>query len=203
VGWLVIDGDNGTVAIPGWERRFSKSAKNRAMHAIRADDARTRTGQCAKAHASVRKRAPERRDRGDRNSSSSQCAARPDAGTQPSGWETLRTAWKAGKGRPWALPTPPDKAADRLSEDGWFEKALAAIDRLPQLRYFVDPVTLPQFVAPGFVDKILGGQFDNPREQRQTGRPDDRPPPQAWTGEDAARLEATRKAMIEKLKELA
>lgn len=190
VGWLVIDADNGTVAIPGWERRFSKSAKNRAMHAIRAGEAKAcapvgaqkRTRGCADAHPAVRKSALERRDRGDRSSSSSPVdAAREDGDGGPAGppgWETLRKAWAAGTGRPWKLPDPPDKAADRLAEEGWFQKALAAIEALPRCRYFRDPVTLPQLVAPGFVDKVLGGQFDNPREPRGGHRhgPEDRRP---------------------------
>jgi hypothetical protein len=182
VGWLVIDADNGTVAIPGWDRRFSKSAKSRALHAVRADGARVgaqeRTGQCAKAHGSVRKRALERRDRGERNSSSSPgvaALAEPEP-AGPAGWDTLRKAWAAGTGRPWKLPDPPDKVADRLAEEGWFQKALAAIEALPRCRYFRDPVTLPQLVAPGFVDKVLGGQFDNPREQRGPRGPEDRRP---------------------------
>jgi hypothetical protein len=91
--------------------------------------------------------------------------------------------------------------ADRLAEEGWFEKALAAIDALPRCKYFRDPVTLPQLLAPGFVDNVLGGQFDNPREQRGPARLDDKPPPQGWTGDDAARFEATKRAMIAKLKE--
>lgn len=212
VGWLVVDADAGTVAIPGWERRFSKSAKSRALAAVRHEvdkaGGATRLSRGRDAPPRGAPRAPERRDRGDRNSSSSPCAALSEEGGEgsavktPAGWETLRKAWRAGKGRPWSLPDPPDKAVDRLAEDGWFAKALAAIDRLPQLRYFVDPVTLPQFVAPGFVDKILGGQFDNPRGRPAgLGRPDDRPPPQAWSGDDAARLEATKRAIIAKLKE--
>lgn len=205
VGWLVIDAEAGTVAIPGWERRFSKSAKSRALAQVRhevdkaAGAARPQRGRSAPPRGAPR--APERRDRGDRNSSSSPGGAALGEDAQPAGWDTLRAAWRAGKGRPWQLPTPPDKAADRLAEEGWFEKALAAIDRLPACRYFRDPVTLPQFVAAGFVDKILGGQFDNARDQpRGPARLDDRPPPQEWTGEDAARFEATKRAMAEKLR---
>jgi len=213
VGWLHVDADNGTVAIPGWERRFSKSAKSRAMHAIRADDARTRTGQCAKAHGPVRGGAPERRDRGDRNSSSSlgtaaqklgDISAQGDHEPEQGGWEALRAAWKAGKGRPWNLPDPPDKAADRLAEPGWFEKALAAIEALPRCRYFRDPVTLPQLVTAGFVDKVLGGQFDNDRDKPARGGyrgPEDRGPPQAFTGADAEAFERTKRAMAEKIKQ--
>jgi len=216
VGWLVIDSDNGTVAIPGWERRFSKSAKSRALETVRnqvanakkdADTRPARTStRAARAHNA--RGASERGDRGDRNSSSSHGeAAQAQEGTGPAGpagWDTLRKAWAAGTGRPWKLPDPPDKAADRLAEDGWFQKALAAIEALPRCKYFRDPVTLPQLVAPGFVDKVLGGQFDNARDTpRATGYrgPDDRPPPQAFSGDDAARFEATKRALAAKLRE--
>lgn len=208
VGWLEIDAEGGTVAIPGWDRRFSQAAKNRAMHAIRASESRAgapkRTPPCAKAHAPVRSGALERRKR--ISSSSPQAAhAEEDTGQDqdgpPAGWETLRAAWKAGKGRPWQLPTPPDRVADRLDEAGWFEKALAAIDRLPACRFFRDPVTLPQFVAPGFVDKILGGQFDNPRDQRTPRGPEDRPPAQGFTGPELEAFNRTKAALAGKLRE--
>ena len=203
VGWLSIDADNGTVAIPGWERRFSKSAKSRALTQVRHEvdkaSASTRPQRGRTAPPKESARALKRGDRGDRNSSSSPGSAAP-GNQEPAGWETLRKAWAAGTGRPWKLPDPPDKVADRLAEEGWFAKALAAIDGLPGCRYFRDPVTLPQLVAEGFVDKVLGGQFDNPREQRTGGqRQDDRPPPRVWDGDDAARLEATRRAWAEKL----
>ena len=205
VGWLVVDADNGTVAIPGWERRFSKAAKSRALHAIRADSARQRTGECATAHSPPARGAPDRRDKRDRNSSSSPgTAAHEEPGSGPSGppgWDTLRKAWAAGTGRPWKLGVPPDKVGDRLAEEGWFEKALAAIEALPRCRYFRDPVTLAQLVAPGFVDKVLGGQFDNPREQaRPSGRPEDRPPAEGFRGDDAARFEATKKKLLQQLR---
>lgn len=196
VGWLVIDAEAGTVAIPGWERRFSKSAKSRALAAIRHD--------ADKIAALTRPRpgrgAPQRR--GDRNSSSSPQGAAQGT-EQPATWETIRAAWRAGSGRPWKLSAPPDKLGDRLAEDGWIEKALAAIEALPRCRYFADPVTLPQLVAEGFVDKVLGGQFDNPRTQRPAGGhrgPDDRPPAQGFSGDDAARFEATKRRMVEQLR---
>jgi hypothetical protein len=216
VGWLVIDADNGTVAIPGWDRRFSKSAKSRALETVRNQvanakkdpDTRAARTSTRAARAHNARGASERGDRGDRNSSSSPCeAAQTQEATGPAGpagWDTLRKAWAAGTGRPWKLPDPPDKAADRLAEDGWFQKALAAIEALPRCKYFRDPVTLPQLVAPGFVDKVLGGQFDNPRDTpRATGYrgPEDRGPPQAFQGDDAARFEATKRALAEKLRQ--
>ena len=80
---------------------------------------------------------------------------------------------------------------------------MEALTHLPRCRFFRDPVTLPQFVGPGFVDKVLGGQFDNPRHAGGGGgfRPDDRPPAQGWTGDDAARLDATRRRLAEQLRE--
>jgi hypothetical protein len=213
VGWLVIDAENGTVAIPGWDRRFSKAAKSRALSTVRhqvekaGGATRPRSGRDAPPRGA--QRAPERGDRGDRNSSSSPRVAALADGPEPepepggpAGWDTLRKAWAAGTGRPWKLPEPPDKVADRLAESGWFEKALAAIQALPRCKYFRDPVTLPQLVAPGFVDKVLGGQFDNPRA---TGGPrglDDRPPPAVtWTPDEMARFEATKRSMAAKLRQ--
>jgi hypothetical protein len=206
VGWLVIDAENGTVAIPGWERRFSQAAKSRALANVRhqvdkaGGAARHRAGRAAPPAGAPR--ALERRDRGDRNSSSSPESA-AHGPEQPAGWDTLRKAWAAGTGRPWKLPNAPDKVSDRLAEEGWFDKALAAIQALPRCKYFRDPVTLPQLVAAGFVDKVLGGQFDNAREQRPANGyrgPDEKPPPQGFSGDDAARFEATKRKMVEQLK---
>jgi len=207
VGWLVIDAENGTVGIPGWDARFSKAAKSRALATVRhqvdkvGGATRPQRGRNAPPAG-----APRARERGDRNSSSSPVDAAQEAqeGSGPAGppgWDTLRKAWADGTGRPWKLPAPPDKVADRLAEDGWFQKALAAIEALPRCRYFRDPVTLPQLCDPGFVDKILGGQFDNPREQR--GRPgvDDRPPPGVTlSAKDRADLEYTKRVWAERLK---
>ena len=207
VGWLVIDAENGTVAIPGWERRFSQAAKSRALTNVRhqVDKAggaqRPRAGRVAPPAGTPR--ALERGDRGDRNSSSSPGSA-AHGQEQPAGWDTLRKAWAAGTGRPWKLPNAPDKVAERLDEPGWFEKALAAIEALPRCRYFKDPVTLPQIVAEGFVDKVLGGQFDNPREQRQTGGyrgQEEKSPAVGFTGDEAARFEATRRKLVEQLRQ--
>jgi hypothetical protein len=220
VGWLEIDAEAGTVAIPGWDRRFSNAAKSRALHTARNQranaqkDGETRPARNATraARTSTRAaRAPnapgasKRREREERISSSSSPPSAapgdqaPDPG--PAGWETLRTAWREGKGRPWQLPAPPEQLEDRLAEEGWFQKALAAIGHLPRCRYFRDPVTLPQFVGPGFVDKILGGQFDNAREPRGPTMPGDRPPAKGWDPDDEARLEATRRRLAEQLRE--
>lgn len=210
VGWLVVDAESGTVAIPGWDRRFSNAAKSRALSTSRAEKQRAsapqRTTPCAQAHGGVRSSAPKRREREERNSSSSQHTAapgEPDPPAAPSpAWEDLRAAWAQGKGRPWKLPTPPDKLEDRLAEPGWWTKARAAIAHLPRCRYFRDPVTLPQFVDEGFVDKILGGQFDNPREQKPArggfGQVE-KLPAKEWDDDALRALEATRRALAERV----
>jgi hypothetical protein len=210
VGWLEVDAESGTVAIPGWDRRFSNAAKSRALSSSRAEKQRAsaleRTTPCAQAHAPVRASAPKRRERGKRISSSSPQSAAPVEPQPPApqgpAWDTLRAAWAKGKGRPWQLPTPPDKLEDRLAEPGWWDKAQAAIGHLPRCRYFRDPVTLPQFLDEGFVDKILGGQFDNPREQkppRGNFGPVEKVPAKEWDDDALRALEATRRALAERV----
>ena len=212
VGWLVIDGDNGTVAIPGWERRFSQAAKSRALTTVRHQVDKARGAERPqRGRLAPPRGAPRALERGDRNSSSSPGdAAQPEGGgpAGPPGWETLRTAWAAAvkrkHGKAWCLPTAPDKLADRLDEPGWFEKALAAIEALPRCRYFSDPVTLPQLVAPGFVDKVLGGQFDNPRQRPGAGRPGEAPAPaplSTWSPGELAAFEATKRAMADRIRQ--
>lgn len=195
VGWLEIDEDCGTVAVPGWDRRFSQAAKSRIQHRDRAaaqeeTRGRLRGPPCAAAQASLRSSAGDRGERGKENSSSS---ARGFAGEA---WGTLRTAWNTGAGKavrrtPWKPAGPPDHAPAVISAAGWLEAALEAIPRLASCRYFDDPVTLHQFTVEGFVTKVLGGQYDAPKTPKGAAPVDERPRAVGWTGSDAARLQAT------------
>jgi hypothetical protein len=45
----------------------------------------------------------------------------------------------------------------------------------------------------------MGGQYDDPKPARGPAHLEDRPQAKAWTGDDAARLEATRRAMAAKM----
>lgn len=222
VGWLEIDAEAGTVAIPGWDRRFSNAAKSRALAAGRNEranakkDTDTRSARTSTRAARTDTRsarddnAPSASKRGERGKRTSSSSSPPedadgDQDGQPepeASWEALRAVWRSGPGRAWQLPDAPQEAEERLQEPGWWPKARAAVLALPRCRYFEHPVTLPQFLAAGFVDKVLGGQFDNPKARRGGGggRPDERPPAQAWSGDDAARLEATRRRLAEQLK---
>jgi uncharacterized protein YdaU (DUF1376 family) len=118
-------------------------------------------------------------------------------------WPTLRQAWNAGVGIKWRSSKPSDTVKAAMSESGWMETAIKAIEHLPKCRYFDDPVTLNQFCKPGFVDEVLGGKWNNPKRNggRDFGQPGPAPP-KVWTGKDAEALELTRKlADAKRLKE--
>lgn len=137
----------------------------------------------------------------------------PPPDEKSSGWEqdwpALRSAWnedaKAGKRAPWRSASPPSAAGDRLREDGWLAEALKAIPMVAELRAFETDVTLGQFCQPGWVAKVLGGYFRDKRKTREQrpagGLLGDKPPPAAWSGEDAAALERTRQMWAEKLRQ--
>lgn len=213
VGWLAFDPEAETATIPGWGRRFSTGAKARAC---KNDRQRRYAGA---------KMAPQRHFGATRgkertgSSSSPQIAALsegtggpPGASTGPqepstgpadaSGWEILQSAWNGGCGSRWRSPAPPQAAEERLAEPGWIARATAAVEHLPKCVYFRTPVTLPQFCGRGFVDRVLGGQYDKPKEAKATGwrGPDDRPPPQGFTGDEAARFEATKRKLLQQLR---
>ena len=187
VGWLQVDEANGTVAIPGWERRFSSSAKARAQAAVR--HARERDGR-SRAHGvgappsdPGRERALELEELGDQKFSSSACG----------GWDEIRAAWhSSGKLKPWKPDRPPKQNAGLLADPEWCRDALAAIERLPHCRFFKTPPTMLQLFAPGWVDKVLAGSFDEPQGQKKGGDFGDAPPPpRVFAGTDAARFAAT------------
>ena len=129
-------------------------------------------------------------------------------------WPTLRAAWnaeaKAGKRATWRSSTPPAGAGDRLQEDGWLAEALKAIPMVAELRAFENDVTLGQFCQAGWVAKVLGGYWRDkkratPAAPARPGYrgPDERPPAQAFAGDDAARFEATKRALAAKIQEAA
>jgi hypothetical protein len=213
VGWLEIDGDAATVAVPGWDRRFSQAAKSRMQHRERAaaqndkDSGRRQPKKtaCAQAQAVP---APERsrgeENRGD-NPPPPPLAAALDSPAEAAA--TLRAAWamaaKAGQVQPYRAKAMPDGFAERVGDPAWLDEALRAVEHLPKCRYFDSPVTLIQLCGKGFVNRVLAGQYDGKKAVKASGRPgrpEDPLPPQQWAGDDAARLEATKRAWAERLK---
>jgi hypothetical protein len=191
VGWLEVDEENGTVAIPGWERRFSSAAKARVQAAVRhaKDKVRRSSAQGGGAQASDpgRSSAPELRELGDKKFSSPREA-----------WQEILQAWSAAGPslKPWKLDRPPKGSDELLADSAWCCEALSAIARLPSCRFFKTPPTMIQLFADGFVDKVIGGTFDTAKPAAN-GRDfgDAPPPPKAWTGPEAEAFERTRRKL--------
>jgi hypothetical protein len=198
VGWLEIDETVATVAVPGWDRRFSQAAKSRAQQADRSrafedrNPGRKRPPDPSDAHAPEGP-TPDRRRREE---------IRGEIPPPPRevSWRELQAAWNAGPGRPWKPAEPPSGLTERLAEPGWGVAALEAIERLRGCRFFKTPPTMLQFVGQGFVAKVLAGTYDEPKAAKPVGRHEDKPPAAGFQGDDAARFEATRRRELAKLK---
>ena len=209
VGWLEIDETVATVAVPGWDRRFSQAAKARLQHRDRAaaqEDGRGRLRSsagvpCAQAQAPP---APPRR-RGEERRVEDPPPPR-DASPVPAGhWERLRDAWNSGdtqntRRRPWKPATAPDGIQTATDSPESLSAALEALERLRTCFYFTTPVPLTQFLLPGFIQRVLGGQYDSPKQSRQD-RQDKPPAASKWGDEDRERFEATKRAVAAKLLE--
>ena len=204
VGWLEIDTERRTIAVPGWEERFSQAAKERAQKAKRArkyeenHPGRKSSGAQAPEHP-AHKRGNSRRS----------CAAEDiedireeDPPPPPrENFQELRAAWNAGPGRPWKMHTPPKGREGVLADAEWLGMALEAIPRLAAAKYFSTPVTLAQYMGEGFVENLLGGTYDSPKNTPQrahaTRGHEERAPPRQFTGEDAERLRLTKAKLLE------
>jgi hypothetical protein len=201
VGWL--ETQEGGIVIPHWDRHFSDSAKVRALANTRVKRHRERscnaTSVTAPPNDVTQPPLPDKR-RVDNPPPPPRIATQDGAATLRAAWQA---AAKAGKVQAYRAKAMPDGFAERVAEAGWLDDALAAIEHLPKCRYFSTPVTLIQFCGKGFVHRVLGGQYDDPKPARPARGPagvEDRPPPRGWEGDDAARLEATKRAWAEKLK---
>jgi hypothetical protein len=195
VGWLEIDETDASVAIPGWDRRFSQAAKSRLQQADRSaahDDRRRRAGA---ADARPSDGPTPRRGRGEENRSPPppRDASLGDTGAGEA-WQAFRRAWNTGAAggnrREWKPAAPPPAWAARIAEPGWYDQAGEALARLPRCRYFETPVTLPQLLGERFVALCLGGQYDAAKPAKGGGPAPERSV-KAWSGADADRFKAT------------
>jgi hypothetical protein len=215
VGWLLFDAEAGTAVIPGWGRRFSQSAKSRALHLDRAGRARQANPDSApKRSKSAREECAGAQQKRTREEERTVSSSSPQVVDVHADGETLRAAWNAAaracpkRVKPHGADDLPEATIDRLRTPGWLQEALKAIVRLPECRYFTTPVNLAQFsgVKGGqtFARKVIEQQFDNPREQRQTSGyrgPEDKPPAEGFKGKDADDFEYTRQKMVQQLRQ--
>ena len=183
VGWIRFSPD-GTAEIPGWGRRFSQSAKARALHLERAGRARQASAdgapkrtksaraECAGAHAV----SALERTRGEERT-----IPPPPPPDVAADGETLRSAWNAAarahpaRLKPYGGDILPAATMERLAEPGWMQEALEAIQRLPGCRFFANPVPLAQFsgakAGRRFTTKVLEQEFDDPRRVTASAGP--------------------------------
>jgi hypothetical protein len=190
VGWLV-EGDGG-LSFPRFDRHCSDTAKARALANERQNRMR---------NAPVTDPSRSQRDNSvTREEEEKKLPPLPREGFDKQAWQTLRRAWNAGKGKAWKPLNPHPKAVERLSESGWLDEALKAIDRLGSCRYFKTPVSLGQFCGPDFVTLCNGGEYDELNETKK-GRDfaEAPPPPKAFTGSAAEAFERTRRALAAKV----
>jgi hypothetical protein len=183
VGWLEIDETAATVSVPGWDRRFSQAAKSRAQ-----DADRKRAYEDANPGRKAARRPGVGRPDGQASDDPTADRRRGEEirGEDPPpprvGFAELREAWNRGPGRRWTPHKPPAGAEDRLAEPGWFTSAVEAIERLRVAKFFKTPPTLIQFIGDGFVERVLGGQYDAAKTEKggftggKPGSTDYRPP---------------------------
>ena len=74
--------------------------------------------------------------------------------------------------------------ANQCINHAWSEEC-DDTSRRPKCRYFDTPATLFQFIAPGFVQRVLAGQYDDPKPAARGKRGaavDEPPPAKGWVG---------------------
>jgi uncharacterized protein YdaU (DUF1376 family) len=92
-------------------------------------------------------------------------------------WDAFVAVWNSTqRAARWDVLSPPDGWVDAAASPGWLQKARQAVQRLPMCLYLEKPLAVTQFIQPGWADRILAGEFDNPRA-RPAGRHDSQPPP--------------------------
>lgn len=164
VGWLVKT-DVG-IEIPHWDRHNSESAKERALKKNRMERVRGATS-ATEVDNPVAQQAPLEESRGEERRED--IPLHPPAASREE-WEKLKAAWQpavaAGHAAPWQSRKPPEGFPQRISDPDWIDEALRAIQRLPRCKQFTTPVTLSQLCKLGFVEKILGGVFDDAKRVR-------------------------------------
>jgi hypothetical protein len=229
VGWLRFDAEAERATLPGWDTRFSKAAKARLLHnrrqaAYRGKESEENPGNSYgdaevthHRHASVTNGdAPPAPNRGDRGVETSgvevEESATPATTTTTAiaapaltdalaaRWGQLRAAWNSGAGQPWKGRRAPPEALARLAEAGWLADAVAAIPKLAEARFFVDPVPLTQFCGAGFVDRLANDHYAKPKRGASRHGNEDRPPPRQFTGADADAFARTKAALAAKLR---
>lgn len=207
VGWLA-ESDAG-LSFPNFDRHCGDTAKARALAKNRQQC--RRKGDChAESVTNVTQVSRAQRDksvtREEERKRREELPPLPRDGFDQAEWQKLRKAWNASAGKPWKLVNPPANLPERLADAAWLEAYPVAIEHLKRCKYFRTPVTLRQFCGvsddgTSFVEKVISGDFDDvPTRGGSREFSDQRPPPRAFTGQDAEAFERTRRALAERIK---
>ena len=111
-------------------------------------------------------------------------------------WDDFLSAWKNGKGKPYALENPPPNWSSTIRDAAWLEQAKKALAYLPNCKYLKTPMSMKQFLMRDKIEKILGGELDDAHQQKNNF--DAQLPPRQFTGEDREAFERTRKLLESK-----
>lgn len=192
VGWLATQQTG--IVIPNWERHFSDSAKVRALGANRAEKHRNATSVTRPPDPVTLEALPEK------TREEKILPPLPREGFAPEVWQRLRRQWNAGPGKPWKMLNPPPPAVDRMAESDWLEAYEAGIAKLGKVRFFKTAVSLRQFCSIDdrkgrFLDRLLGGEFDDTTQAKRGDFADGPAPPKVFTGEVAEAFERTRRKL--------
>ena len=85
-------------------------------------------------------------------------------------WERFVAVWNVTeRAAKWTPLMAPAGWVDNAAYPAWLDKARQAMARLPNCRYFEQPLAVTKFFE--FVDRILAGEFDNDKKHGRNQRP--------------------------------
>lgn len=84
-------------------------------------------------------------------------------------WQAFVLAWnRTQRAVPWTSLSPPLGWVDLAATPGWLARASEALARLPKCQWFDQPLAVTKFFEQ--LDRILAGEFDNPKQDRRKNR---------------------------------
>lgn len=79
-------------------------------------------------------------------------------------WEAFVEVWNGTeRAARWDALMAPSAWVDNAASPGWLERARLAVARLPRCQWFETPLAVTRFFE--YVDRILAGEFDNPKSR--------------------------------------
>lgn len=91
-----------------------------------------------------------------------------EAGWATDEWERFAAVWNATeRASPWKPLMAPSSWVDHAASPGWLQRAMQAMEHLPSCQWFESPLAVTRFFE--YVDRILAGEFDNPKPKLSRG----------------------------------